>query len=220
MNLYPVPSKKTTIARIMISTYAERLKRALKDKHMTQKELAERIGVTQQTIGHLCSGRSTGSKHTPTIAAALGIDPVWLETGNDQRRTTTHSTAIPAPVPVIEWKNIHKHQNAPAISHRTCPTEHSASTYAVRYTGTMMQSETGQSFPDGCILFVDPEQTSRLTDKNPVIAAIGPGRDIAFKRYREEGGMQWVENINPKFNYGPTTDFVVIGRVIHAAIDV
>lgn len=62
----------------------ERLKKARLEKGISQKELATRIGRAQSAIAALESGRNKESTNIATIAQVLGVDPVWLETGNGQ----------------------------------------------------------------------------------------------------------------------------------------
>lgn len=65
------------------SLYAERLNWALNVSKMTQTDLARRIGVTPQSIQHLCDPQkhARGSRNTVAIAAATGVVAKWLATG-------------------------------------------------------------------------------------------------------------------------------------------
>lgn len=45
---------------------------------LSQAELARRVGVKQQTIGQLLTGRSGGSRYLHLIARELGVTPAWL----------------------------------------------------------------------------------------------------------------------------------------------
>ena len=58
--------------------YGERLVRARKHKALTQVELAERSGASQQTISYLENGEATGSEFTVQFAEACGVRPEWL----------------------------------------------------------------------------------------------------------------------------------------------
>lgn len=69
----------------------ERLKKARLEKGISQKELATRIGRSQSAIAALESGRNKESTNIATIAQVLGVDPVWLETGNGQMKNTYKS---------------------------------------------------------------------------------------------------------------------------------
>lgn len=69
----------------------ERLKKARLEKGISQKELATRIGRSQSAIAALESGRNKESTNIATIAQVLGVDPVWLETGNGQMKNAYKS---------------------------------------------------------------------------------------------------------------------------------
>lgn len=48
---------------------------------ISQKELARRVGLTQPTISALEMGKSNTSGSIASLAKALGVVPLWLETG-------------------------------------------------------------------------------------------------------------------------------------------
>lgn len=48
---------------------------------MTQRELAEKVGIKQPTLSELENGDSAGSAYLPLIAAALGVNALWLQSG-------------------------------------------------------------------------------------------------------------------------------------------
>jgi phage repressor protein C with HTH and peptisase S24 domain len=53
---------------------------------MTQVMLAKAVGISQQAVMELESGRAKGTKHGAKFARALGQDPLWLETGDGRMR--------------------------------------------------------------------------------------------------------------------------------------
>lgn len=72
----------------MVSTYRKRLKIARVENNLTQAELAEKIGVTRQTIGLIENG-----KYNPTLNLCISIaktlnktlDDLFWEDGHDSR---------------------------------------------------------------------------------------------------------------------------------------
>jgi phage repressor protein C with HTH and peptisase S24 domain len=64
-----------------------RVRQARKDAKMTQGELASKAGIKQSTISDLELGKSQGSTSVASIATALGVSPLWLETGRGPMRT-------------------------------------------------------------------------------------------------------------------------------------
>ncbi|MEE6042393.1 XRE family transcriptional regulator [Avibacterium paragallinarum] len=63
-----------------MESLGQRLKTARKEAGLTQTQLAELIGVSQNAIQKIEAGGDT--KHTFALASALGINPIWLQTGN------------------------------------------------------------------------------------------------------------------------------------------
>ena len=61
-----------------MTTFAERLKKALDKLNISQAEAARRCGVTQQSINYIISNNLKASKLAVKIAASLDINPNWL----------------------------------------------------------------------------------------------------------------------------------------------
>lgn len=69
-----------------MSGVGTRIKKAREALAMTQVTLARAVGVSQQAVMELESGRAKGTKHGAKFARALGQDPLWLETGDGRMR--------------------------------------------------------------------------------------------------------------------------------------
>lgn len=61
-----------------------RIREARRKAKLTQKELAHRVGMSQGALSLLESGDSQSSTLLPSMAAALGVSALWLETGKGQ----------------------------------------------------------------------------------------------------------------------------------------
>lgn len=73
------------------------MKQARKAAKMTQIELARRSGLNQSTISDLEVGKSQGTTYIATLAAALGVSALWLETG----KGTMSPDVSPQPQPDV-----------------------------------------------------------------------------------------------------------------------
>jgi len=62
---------------------SERLEGRMRDRNMSQSELARRVGVSQQAIWKLVNGSSRTSGRIGRIARELGTTPAWLEGETD-----------------------------------------------------------------------------------------------------------------------------------------
>ncbi|RQR68965.1 XRE family transcriptional regulator [Burkholderia sp. Bp9012] len=63
------------------STYGKRLRSARKNAQLTQKQLADRVNLTQATISELENDEYDGSAKTPAMANVLGVNALWLAEG-------------------------------------------------------------------------------------------------------------------------------------------
>jgi len=66
-----------------IMKIGERLKLAREKAKLTQGQLAEKTGVSQQTISKLETGKSDSTSEVVQLAAVLAVSPEWLVTGED-----------------------------------------------------------------------------------------------------------------------------------------
>ncbi len=72
-----------------MKTLAERLRSARKEAGLTQHELTRRAGLKGQSIiGGLESGGQLTSSYLPQLAAALGVNALWLAEGVGPRHAT------------------------------------------------------------------------------------------------------------------------------------
>lgn len=65
-----------------MSTLKDRMKQAREFAQLTQRQLADRVGVSQPVISQLERGDNLQSVHLLKIAEACGVDPAWLASGN------------------------------------------------------------------------------------------------------------------------------------------
>ncbi|WP_010486869.1 S24 family peptidase [Pseudomonas sp. S9] len=62
----------------------KRIKAARAHARLTQKELAERVGISQPVISQLEKGENLQSVHLIKISSQCGVSPIWLETGRGE----------------------------------------------------------------------------------------------------------------------------------------
>lgn len=85
--------------------YGERLKAARKFACLTQKELAERSGVTQPTISQLETSEADGSMFTAQFADACKVSALWLATERGEMTAVgypTHDRKVMAALQVLQ----------------------------------------------------------------------------------------------------------------------
>lgn len=87
----------------MKTTLAERLKEARLSRGLTQKGLADLVGISQAAIQKIEGGKAHQTTKILEIAKALGVSPEWLNSGNTPAKINRGDQSIP---PESEWGTI------------------------------------------------------------------------------------------------------------------
>lgn len=207
-----------------VTSIGDRIKWARKQRKMSQAELAKSAGVSQGTIGNAESGIRDRPRELLAIARALRASPAWLESGSGEWEFVPSEQLDDGPdvrglVPLIswvqagEWNGAHDpHHPGDAERWMACVASHSARTYALRVRGDSMTAAHGRTYPEGCIIFVDPEKRLPVNGER-IIAKLQGSDEVTFKVYKNEDGRQWLQPLN--VSHEPIRDpFKVLGTVI------
>lgn len=191
-----------------------------------QADLARRANRKPNQISDMLAGRkSFGEKVAREIEANLGLQPGAFDRPESRNADEAHTNVEPGPrmrgmVPVISsvragsWgEAADPYAVGDAEDWIPCPVKsYSKHTYALRVKGDSMTSPYGKSYPDGCIIYVDPQQNG-CAPGDRVIAKL-PGQDeVTFKQLASDGARNYLKPLNP--HHPPIFgEFKVIGRVI------
>jgi len=208
-----------------MKTYSARIKAALAASGKTQTELADHVGVKQQTIQYLCS-RGKGSRHNQSIASFLNVNPVWLERGVGQMKPDGFSNVqkeeLIGMAPLVSWvqagefceieDNFH-----PGDAEDWYPRPKGAGprTYALRVNGDSMSSPypKDRTYPHGTIIFVDPDQETLPGSRG--IFKTADSSTATFKELIEDAGNLYLRPLNPQYDkISVTDDMITCGKVI------
>ncbi|MBF0369289.1 MAG: helix-turn-helix domain-containing protein [Magnetococcales bacterium] len=197
----------------------DRIQIARKAAGLTQKELADRVGISQTAVHKLECGRSKSSRKTVTIALTCGVDPVWLETGHGEMSlspagVTPQDTATrgvsdsdrPYPtrgylvtrLPLLSWIEASS-QGAPQDQvgdERTWVSlgqDVNQKAFALQVSGDSMATE----FTDGDIIVVDPD--ARAENNHFVVARLIGEDKATFKQLIIDGGRQYLKPLNSRY---------------------
>lgn len=97
-----------------MGTLGERLRESREKKKLSQQELADKVGVSQQAIGKIESGVTQNPRNLKVIAAALDVAEHWLQFGevdtNDQKteyvnkecEETSRDSKIFTEIPILD----------------------------------------------------------------------------------------------------------------------
>lgn len=85
----------------MKTTLAERLKEARTLRGLTQKALADLVGVSQAAIQKIETGKASQTTKIIELANALNVRPEWLSNGSDEMQSAGRLPVIVRTEPVI-----------------------------------------------------------------------------------------------------------------------
>lgn len=77
-----------------MATQSQRLKEARLNAGMSQRQVAEAVGMKQPSYNYLEKNDKGGSSHLAEIAKVLNVDPYWLRTGQTTSNTDANLKQI------------------------------------------------------------------------------------------------------------------------------
>ena len=207
----------------------DRIKEARLAKGLSQKALADAIGIKQPTLSALESGKAKGTSNIATFASKLGVNALWLETGRGSKYPDSPNTEqapdIQGLVPVISWVTAGKWAEVidicePGIADDwlPCIKNHGARTFALRVKGVSMFNPEGKhTYSDGDVIFVDPDRDAISGSR--VVVRLDDSKEATFKQLVVEGEKKYLMALNPSWpnriieiNGNATICGVVIGK--------
>lgn len=181
------------------------------------------------------SPRRIEEESARSIEAKLGLSERWLDDLSLSSNThlaqdaaqsqpyrvenTTPAPDVKGRIPLISWIRAGQWSEAvdiyePGYAERWLPhlKNNGEHTYALRVDGDSMTAPYGKSYPEGCIIFVDPMRRSPNSGER-IIAKLEGANQVTFKTYVEDAGRCWLKPLNPQ--HPPIMDpFRVLGTVI------
>jgi SOS-response transcriptional repressor LexA len=199
----------------MSMTLSDRIQLARKNAGLTQKGLADKVGISQTAVHKLECGRSRSSRRTVTIALTCGVDPIWLDTGRGDMLLPGSGMGIaveedgqpyrPFPliarVPLISWDLIDslcgnddfELIEAEAASWIPVAPRTSEPCYALTVPDDSMEPE----FSEGEVLVVDPTQEG--AHNQFLIARLEGDSRPTFKQLIILGNRRYLKPLNARY---------------------
>lgn len=203
----------------------DNLKAARIARGLSQKALADLVGVEQQTIEAIENGRTKQPRKTNELAAALQITPEALLFG-DQLAASGHgvnNVQLLAPRRMYQWPLVsfvsagmrneavepYENGDAPTVEFESEPT---SDDLALQVRGDSMLRPDGSGFPDGCYIAV--RRNRRPKNKEFVVVRFANTDEATFKQLVIDGPVKLLKPLNPNYpTHTLAPDAVIIGTV-------
>lgn len=181
-------------------------------------ELAAAAALSAGRITQLLDSQGVfGERAARALEEKLSLPDRWLDQEIDAN--TEPAPVVQEGVPLISWIRAGEWDDAsdpfqPGEAEAWVPSmrSHSKRAYALRVRGDSMTAPYGKSYPEGCIIIVEPERRSPVNGER-IIAKLEGSTEVTFKVYKEEDGRRWLQPLNP--SHEPIREhFRVLGTVI------
>ncbi|GJM06865.1 MAG: repressor [marine bacterium B5-7] len=169
--------------------------------------MANRLGKSQGQISHLIGSspiKNIGDKIAAQVELAFTKPHGWLDREHAEIHGVEQTSEVYATVPLISW------QHVPAWRHHTADQQSknpnwvvaniadlSENAYALTVQGDAMEGSPGVSFPEGCMIVVDPHLEAKSGAF--VVAANGSQANVTFKEYCVDGGKRYLKPLNSRY---------------------
>lgn len=222
--------KTGSVRLAFVDTWNERLGKArIARGYDNLSEFARLVGVKPPTAHAWESGdiKELKAESLYKICALLKIRQEWLLYGKGEMDlpTSSYENTLPAPdvrrrVPLISWvqagswnEAVDLYEPGDGEEWLSCMATCGPNTFALRVQGDSMTAPYGRSYPDGCIIYVDPDQRGGVVSGDRVIAKLSGDNALTFKVLAEDAGRRFLKPLNPQHPI-ITEPFRVIGKVI------
>ncbi len=208
--------------------------RALAAEYKNPAEFARTIDRESTQVSRFMGANPTkkiGDRMARHIEISCRKPKGWLDTDriaekNEQTPEYKIITEFPSGVPLVDWDlliapntagfpypfNLTFTGTRKEIQHIPCPADHGPNTFATRVKDNTMTAQYGRSYPEGSIIYIDPDRAHEAKSGDRVLALI-EGRIPSFKLYGEADGERYLQSINLQYPI-ITREFEITGLVI------
>jgi SOS-response transcriptional repressor LexA len=179
---------------------ANRVKKLRKALDLTQYQLAELVGVAQNSIQKLEKGDTKNPRNIESLARALKCTPEFLQFGISENINSNVSPGptLKAAVPLISWVQAGAWSEISEIKEYDadrylCPVKCSDLTFVLKVQGVSMEPK----FHEGDLIFVDPE--AECIHGSYVVARLDDDNHATFKQLIIESGQKFLKAANPNW---------------------
>lgn len=180
-------------------------------------DLIKESGLSAGRITQLLDAKEPfGERAARELERKLDLPERWF----DQSLSNTEPAPRPkGGVPLISWIQAGRWNETsdplqPGGAEAWVPTmkPHGGRAFALRVRGDSMTAPHGKSYPEGCIIIVEPDRRTPSNGER-IIATLSASNEVTFKVYKEEDGRRWLQPLNP--THEPIREpFKVVGTVV------
>ncbi len=201
-----------------------RIKELRKLASMSQGDVAALVGTTTTQISRLEQGhRQLTQKWMDRIAPALGCKPadLLLDGGGGSNVSpgpeTIHYLPLISWVQAGAWAEV-QDPYEPGDYERLVPVtrRYSNRAYALKIKGDSMQASDGDSFPDGSIICVEPNQDAR--NGSYVVMKLEESQEATFKQLVIDGDRRYLKPLNQRYPIIEITGEAVVCGVVRQLV--
>lgn len=187
----------------------------------TLEELARKLDGNPSHLSQINTGhRDIGDALARKIEKKYRKPRGWMDVAHNSLREGTRLAAGPdiqTRVPLISWVHAGRVGETEDLSRvaedwMPMPKKAGPNTYCLKVQGDSMAAAHGKSYPEGSVIFVDPDLKSPSSGQR-VVAKLNGSDEVVFKCFVQEAGRIFLKPMNPQ--YPPIFEpFKVLGTVV------
>jgi SOS-response transcriptional repressor LexA len=182
---------------------------------MSEQQFADAVGVSRGAVQQWerPGGTAPRRSNQHRVAQTLGISIVELVSGGSNiggRMVERAEVPLVSEVEAGNYTVIDNFKPKGRFDKVAVSVEVKRHTYALRVHGDSMVSETGDSFPEGSIVVVEPEMAAQPGD---YVIALNAAHETTFKQLVKDGGDYYLRPLNARYPIKPLGSARVIGVV-------
>ncbi len=182
---------------------------------MSEQQFADAVGVSRGAVQQWEKPGGTAPKRSnqPQVAKVLGISVAELLSGGSNvggRMVVRAEVPLVSEVEAGNYTVIDNFKPKGRFDAVPVTVEVRRHTYALRVHGDSMVSDTGDSFPEGSVVVVEPELTAIPGD---YVIVLNTANETTFKQLVKDGGDLYLKPLNSRYPIKPLGSAKVIGVV-------
>jgi SOS-response transcriptional repressor LexA len=182
---------------------------------LSEQQFADAVGVSRGAVQQWEKPDGTAPKRAnqPRVAELLGISVAELVSGDSRMSLGLDVRAEIPLISEVEAGNYTVIDNfKPTGGFETVPVTVPVKrhTFALRVHGDSMVGSTGDSFPEGSILVVEPELTAEPGD---YVIVLNSKNETTFKQLVKDGADYYLKPLNTRYPVKPLGSAEIIGVV-------